>query len=742
MPPSTPPLHPSQIPTLILITLLPTTLLTCPIQDSILELCLLCIYEADPPQRLKEWVKRIGDDGGLGLGQKVSNVFEQELKNVVLESTLALARNGLDMFHSWLQELKRLYPSTEEDEASLTNTILHRLSPLALYIRRFRLTFSQLSFDQAVEWWEDVRRWCGLSHTTRGKKRIVERQRTRREVVAQSYRDARACADYQGMKDALAFYDLGDGSGGVMKGRPQTALLNLAFLEYEHQGYIAAREALNEAIQVARNAGDSQCLATAASFKARLDSASPSTQHLSTTLTTSNPTPTDLLHTLTDLTLHSTTPLPSLFTLLYASRTAYQIPPPPKVSLSGLKPHNGGPQPNPKLSPLSELLGMCEEVEGGEEADLWEAQMGVVGAELWRQLGSTNLSHVGEELALEGLDRHAASSRVDPTTEWDLRIAILCRQSQRLARSNQIAQALTLLLSAVDTRSKRSSMGLPQFLEWENLIWEIIRIEAHRTHDLPTLDLLSKIQPTSSKTPFPTELDRSNDSNPTSGTTTTTTTTTTKEMTLPQLHSTLFTSLNLIESDCPTLALNPTLNALYSARKQGRATMGLVALVRLVELRIRISPSRQEAERGVRDLEGLWDKFLRCFDESGGEGEVLGLGWETKGRLEVLKGTREGEGKIQAISLFKAIKALDRALQVYENLDLPLSIKRVLVLLVHIYDHLSQTVDSKYNRDKERYASRVLSMNSGEGSGTKRSLDGLVDVLELVREAVVGKVVA
>ncbi|SCZ90244.1 BZ3500_MvSof-1268-A1-R1_Chr9g10764 [Microbotryum saponariae] len=855
MPPTTPPLHPSQIPTLILITLLPTTVLsTSPIQDSILELCLSCLYEVDPPKGVNEWVRRIDEDDDDGIEGDQCKVLRTELKTVILESVsfellgrmgsgswfdasrrarmakgrsdermthmivafgferlwlwrgmdwicfilgykverellpnrIALARNVADSAPSSsplasFTELKRLYPSTEEDEASLTNTVLHRLSPLALFIRRFRLTFSQLSFDQAVKWWEGVNRWCGISlpTTMRGKNGVRGRESTTRELVAQSYRDARACADYQGMKDALAYYDLDDGTGGLMKGRPQTALLNLAFLEYTHQGYIAAREALNEAIQVARNVGDSQCLATAASLKARLDFTSPSTRHLSTTPTTSQPTPTDLLHTLMDLCLNSTTPLPSLFTLLYASRTAYQIPPPPQLSLSGTKPpQTGGPQPSPKTSPLSELLGTCEEVQAGEEGDLWEAQIGVVGAELWRQIGSTNLSRVGEELAFEALERHAISSRIDPTTEWDLRIAILCRQSQRLARSNRTAEALTVLLAAVDTRSKRSSMGLVELVEWENLIWELIHLEAERLEDHSTLELVTQIQPRSFKSPLRTKPEEENY--------TESTPTTTKELPLPLLHEALITSSNLLDSSSPYLALNPTLNALYSSRKQSRYKISLVALLRLVELRIRISPSREEAERGLRDMEEEWEGFLRCgvheLDGDGdGDGDVLGLGWETRGRLEVLKGLRKGReqgkgdggklerdqsefigsrrsgtslwltgdsfvshGSVEEESLFRAIRALEQALQIYENLDQPSCIKRVLVLLVHVYDNLSQHVDPKYNQQKEEYATRVIEMDRQrrEGRLGTRSLEGLVDVLELVRGAVVGKVIS
>lgn len=57
-------------------------------------------------------------------------------------------------------EFKSLYPQTEEEETSLSTTSLHRTSPLALYIRRTRLNFDQLSFDQSVRWWDLFVEWC------------------------------------------------------------------------------------------------------------------------------------------------------------------------------------------------------------------------------------------------------------------------------------------------------------------------------------------------------------------------------------------------------------------------------------------------------------------------------------------------------------------------------------------------------------------------------------------------------
>jgi hypothetical protein len=53
-------------------------------------------------------------------------------------------------------EFKSLYPQTEEEET----TSLHRTSPLALYVRRTRLNFDQLSFDQSVRWWDLFAEWC------------------------------------------------------------------------------------------------------------------------------------------------------------------------------------------------------------------------------------------------------------------------------------------------------------------------------------------------------------------------------------------------------------------------------------------------------------------------------------------------------------------------------------------------------------------------------------------------------
>lgn len=73
-------------------------------------------------------------------------------------------------------EFKALYPPSEEDETSMSTTQLYRNAPLALYVRRTRLHFDQLSFDQAVLWWEGFVQWCDGSAVS--ERELVKRAST------------------------------------------------------------------------------------------------------------------------------------------------------------------------------------------------------------------------------------------------------------------------------------------------------------------------------------------------------------------------------------------------------------------------------------------------------------------------------------------------------------------------------------------------------------------------------------
>lgn len=70
-------------------------------------------------------------------------------------------------------DLKIYFPSSEDDDSPINPTRLHRASPFALYIRKCRLAFAKMAFDEAVAWWDSVNAWChvGVSPADPGERK-------------------------------------------------------------------------------------------------------------------------------------------------------------------------------------------------------------------------------------------------------------------------------------------------------------------------------------------------------------------------------------------------------------------------------------------------------------------------------------------------------------------------------------------------------------------------------------------
>ncbi|KAM0749217.1 hypothetical protein T439DRAFT_45929 [Meredithblackwellia eburnea MCA 4105] len=405
LPTSIPP-HPSSLATLVLILSFTTTSSTpnqSPITDDLVTFILTSIYQDQHPASFTEWLISCARDlGTTTTGRKLLVELE--------ETILRLLTGGLDSFHGWLNDLKSLYPSSEDDEVSLTPTPLHRTSPLSLYIRRTRLSFSKMSFERTVDWWNEVRQWSGLaalassasssSTATPPAGAWDEGRGGNGRRIAERYLKSKAQLDYQAARDGLGYYDLDDGS--INQTKPQYALLNLAFLEYEMGGIREARRALKEAVQVSRRAGDGRSLITCYSLAQRLqgtwgldDEGGPGEGEGEELIVgKGRPTPTDVLWAVKrDLAVGE--PTPTLYTLLLSSRSMFHSPA-TASSINGTSPSKD----KEKESNNSNNKGRFATWNDAP----WDASWNAVSGYVWDELGSKTLSRWREQMTLEVID--------------------------------------------------------------------------------------------------------------------------------------------------------------------------------------------------------------------------------------------------------------------------------------------------------------------------------------------------
>ncbi|ORY87509.1 hypothetical protein BCR35DRAFT_40115 [Leucosporidium creatinivorum] len=571
-------LHPASLPTLALISLLATFNVPPAQLDQLLHLALTATYEQVYPPSFHQWLARLHNIAPPPHSSKTAADIE--------ETVLALVRGGLDALNGWLNDLKPLCPSSEEEENSVSATPLHRTSPLALFLRSFRMTFAKLSFDEAVAWWEDVTQWCKGTW-------VQPDMRTQRRVVADSYTRAKGAQDYQATKDSLSFYDLDDATSS--HGKPQYALLNTGFVEFENGGWQAAREALAEAVQVARNAGDSRCLAAASSLHKRLEVVAPtaSTSAVPSTgdmvVGEGRPSPTDLLWEVK----HGSSigrPTPSLFPMLYSSRALHQCPP---------------------VSSNAKDKGRA--VIWNDAA--WEPSWHAVAANLWDDLGSPHLSDLRQEMALEALD--------EDRNLWNVQLAVLSRKAFKLARANRAEEALPLLLRAVDTRAKRRTFGTLELRAWESAVWEVARIYAELRDEQDVVDRLARLTPPSVQhwSDSPEKDAEGVESNASAA----------------LLYN---TARRLLDEGHGVIALSYALRALHFSTTNSFEPLRLRCICQVAQCRLAISPTVDEASRGLLELEAVWGEILAREKV---DVELMALACEVRGRAGVYKAEGRGE---------------------------------------------------------------------------------------------------
>ncbi|WFD42683.1 hypothetical protein MPSI1_001331 [Malassezia psittaci] len=156
-----------------------------------------------------------------------------------------------ELFHAKLPEC--LYDPQEEvlEGAQL----LDRRSYLGLFVRRARLAFEMLLDLERLQ----LAAKCGIWRSDSSDALFDEWRSNDKAKAYLKWWNTTQRGDYEAAKNELhAFFDLT--LPGCDQDLHQHALLNLAKFHMDTDGYSAARTTLNEAILLARTAGDTECM--------------------------------------------------------------------------------------------------------------------------------------------------------------------------------------------------------------------------------------------------------------------------------------------------------------------------------------------------------------------------------------------------------------------------------------------------------------------------------------------------
>ncbi|GAA5968436.1 hypothetical protein JCM8115_006387 [Rhodotorula mucilaginosa] len=602
--------------------------------DRWLALALECTIEGnDAPASLKGWLDR-------ARGPDDTDVPDSLLDQVNSFQTaiLELAERGLDEALTWVvEEFKSFVAWSEDDELTISSQPqpLLRSSPLGLFVRRNYLTLSRMDLDELQDWWISFERW--IDGEKRGKRRAVEEHDSSPEFA---YSGARARQDYHQAREVVRAFP-NSTSDPESTRTSQEALLHLALLEYEDEGYGASRQALDEATRIARMVGDVACLSACRSLARRLNSVAPNPRlsESGSKVRTETQSPHDLLWDVERQRETGDQALPALFPPLYAAHAHYR---------RTLFPH---PPPAPKPGEVDAADRKDKALKGEMPDPEWDAKWHAAAAGIWETIGIAPLAQVHEELALEAVDP------VYPA--WDIRLSILARQARRLAALNQYDEALRVLFGAVDTREKRIDMGRREVRVWRELVVETEMDRARRKCDSIGVKRLSvyltgdhAVQQTC--IPFSVDVES--------------------------------------ETEAVYTLLTRSATAHHLADLRLDEPSRLAALIAISQLRVKAAghPAALDAERSLSELESAWAALL-ALDQGGGdsvdggqvqEGELLTRAREAKAKLEITACSARDD------LLPPIIATLDAVTQNYERLSLPELAARNYSFLAALCDHL------------------------------------------------------
>nr|XP_031863098.1 uncharacterized protein CI109_001576 [Kwoniella shandongensis]KAA5530170.1 hypothetical protein CI109_001576 [Kwoniella shandongensis] len=374
------------------------------------------------------------------------------------------------------KELRDRLNYSDDDEPTELPEPIERHSPLGVFSRKLLNTLRKLSFDETGHLAREVARWCGtdmggpskpVNMWSLDRKSGMEDTLDKRIQAMQDYQTANASGDYSNSLASLRrFYDYQFPSAG--RGQHQHALLNIASFHFSTGGLDSARSAVDEAIRVARTAGDQECLEHCLSLSQRIITETKSVAFSSTETIRihQGPIPTTRL-------AESSTPMDELWSV----KAALDLGEPVHVAFRRV--HSAlGKEIQVEQSNGEEEQRAPKQWRTGQKLDMaaWHATQ----AGLWGMLGSTVLAELHEVLALDDL------------TPWDDgRLTVILARAQRKAERAEYDDALAILLDLINLQG----MTISAFHRWARVVWSLLERRAKMHDDTECQAYLSSLQP-------------------------------------------------------------------------------------------------------------------------------------------------------------------------------------------------------------------------------------------------------
>ncbi|WVQ94714.1 hypothetical protein IAU59_001794 [Kwoniella sp. CBS 9459] len=532
------------------------------------------------------------------------------------------------------KELRDRLNYADDDEPTEFPEPIERHSPLGVFSRNLLNTLRKLSFDETAHLSREISKWCGVGSSkpsnslgawSLDRRSGIEDTLDKRIKAMQDYQAANASGDYSNALSSMRrFYDYQFPSAG--RGQHQHALLNIASFHYSTGGMESAHSAVDEAIRVARTAGDKDCLQHCLSLAQRIQTESSSSAF----------TASETVRIRQNLVSKSrlaegTTPMDQLWSVKPALDLGEPVP------IAFRRIHSAlGKEIQVETLTGDEEKSAAKQWRTGQKLDMaaWHATQ----AGLWDQLGSSTLAEFHEDLALEDL------------SPWDDgRLTVTLSRAQRAADRAEYDEALSYLLDM----STLHGMSLSAYHRWARVVWSILERRATMHDDSDTLSYLAALQPpkeyskrvgpggptreTGHPAPIPLynlDLDDKYNDNEISGSGPSGI-----KLVQEEIRSSLRKGTKLQESNAPIhMVLPHVLSAVQLASEMGLWAVYRFGVIVLAEVLVEMDGMAQKA---ITQVESVWDQVLRGDDLEAIARGALALG---KAKMELALGAEGTDG--------------------------------------------------------------------------------------------------
>ncbi|OCF34681.1 hypothetical protein I316_03724 [Kwoniella heveanensis BCC8398] len=398
------------------------------------------------------------------------------------------------------KELRDRLNYADDDDPTEFPEPIERHSPLGIFSRNLLNTLRKLSFDETAHLSREISKWCGVGPSgacdsnrigvwSLDRRSGIDDTLDKRIKAMQDYQAANASGDYSNALASLRrFYDYQFPSAG--RGQHQHALLNIASFHYSTGGIDSAQSAVDEAIRVARTAGDKACLQHCLSLSQRIQTESSASAFTASETVRIHRKPISKSRL-----PEGTTPMDQLWSV----KPALDLGEPVPIAFRRIHTALGtGIQVETPLG--DEEKSVPKQFRTGQKLDIaaWHATQ----AGLWGQLGKlfeqgaglpsdilTNGNTISGSSALAAFHEDLTLEDLSP---WDDgRLTVTLSRAQRAAERAEYDEALSLLLEM----STIQGISLAAYHRWARVVWAVLERRAKLHDDSDTVAYLVSLQP-------------------------------------------------------------------------------------------------------------------------------------------------------------------------------------------------------------------------------------------------------